>query len=128
MTSDSGMQGGGRFGRVYYGWLNAVAAFVGLMLIFGVPTVLLPFIYGPAIDEFGWTRAQVTGIASVKFTAATFSAFAAGFLVDRFGVRAVMVVCCFITGAGMCGFLLVDDLTSFYVVGAVLGLARPRSW
>ena len=95
-------------GPVYYGWWNAIASFVCLMLIFGVPTVLLPFVYGPVIDEFGWTRAQVTGIASFKFTAAALSAFVTGFVVDRFGVRVVIVVCCFLTGAGMCGFLWVE--------------------
>ncbi|HJO38259.1 MAG: MFS transporter [Vicinamibacterales bacterium] len=110
-------------GPVYYGWWNAIASFVCLMLIFGVPTVLLPFVYGPVIDEFGWTRAQVTGIASFKFTAAALSAFVTGFVVDRFGVRVVIVVCCFLTGAGMCGFLWVDDLPSFYAAGIVLGLA-----
>ena len=44
-----------KIGGVYYGWWNAVASMVCLMLIFGVPTVLLPFVYGPVIDEFGWT-------------------------------------------------------------------------
>lgn len=110
-------------GRVYHGWWNVTASFVCLMLIFGVPTMLLPFIYGPVIDEFGWTRAQVTGIASFKFAAAAFSAFATGFLVDRLGVRFVVVACCFITGIGMCGFLWVNDLPSFYAVGIVLGLS-----
>ncbi len=41
-----------KIGGVYYGWWNAVASMVCLMLIFGVPTVLLPFVYGPVIDEF----------------------------------------------------------------------------
>ncbi len=64
--------------HVYYGWWNAAASFVCLMLIFGVPTLLLPFVYGPVIDEFGWTRAQVTAIASFKFLSAALGALSAG--------------------------------------------------
>jgi MFS family permease len=112
-----------KIGGVYYGWWNAVASMVCLMLIFGVPTVLLPFVYGPVIDEFGWTRAQVTAIASFKFASAALSALAAGFLVDRFGVRKVVVGCCMVTATGMCGFLAIESLVSFYAAGIVLGLA-----
>ena len=112
-----------KIGRVYYGWWNAAASFVCLMFIFGVPTVLLPFVYGPVIDEFGWTRAQVTAIASFKFASAALSALAAGFLVDRFGVRKIVVGCCLVTATGMCGFMAIESLASFYAAGIVLGLA-----
>ncbi len=112
-----------KIGGVYYGWWNVVASMVCLMLIFGVPTVLLPFVYGPVIDEFGWTRAQVTAISSFRFAAAALSALAAGYLVDRFGVRKVVVGCCLITATGMCGFLAISNLASFYTAGIVLGLA-----
>ena len=109
--------------HVYYGWWNAAVSFSCLMLIFGTPTMLLPFVYGPVIDEFGWSRAEVTGIASFKFLSAAISALISGYLVDRYGVRAVIIGCCFITGIAMCGFLWVDSLLRYYAVGILLGLA-----
>ncbi|GEM_PF-4526932 len=65
---------------------------VCLMLIFGVPTVLLPFVYGPVIDEFakhcfgptqlGKLIGILTAVASVGYAAGP---VAVGWIYDQSG-------------------------------------------
>ena len=50
-------------------WWVVFAAFLCLLFMFAVPTFMIPVLYSPIIDEFGWSRTQVTLFATVKFTA-----------------------------------------------------------
>ena len=49
-------------------WWVVFAAFLCIVFIFGVPTMVMPVIYSPIIDEFGWTWTQVTLVATVTTT------------------------------------------------------------
>ena len=40
-------------------WVVLVIAFSLVFFSFGVPNFSLPWIYRPAMDEFGWSNAQV---------------------------------------------------------------------
>jgi hypothetical protein len=40
-------------------WQILVVAFLLVFFSFGVPNFSLPFMYKPAMDEFGWSNTQV---------------------------------------------------------------------
>ncbi len=44
-----------------------VVAFVLVFLAFGVPNFSMPFIYGEAMEEFGWSNTQANLLATAKF-------------------------------------------------------------
>src|SRR6202163_1621845 len=67
------------------------AAFVVLFCIVGVALWGLPFYYDFMVQQFGWTRAQVTsGNALSKLVVGPIFGFLAGWAVDRFGPRRMM--------------------------------------
>ncbi len=103
-------------------WWVVFAAFLCIVFIFGVPTMVMPVIYSPIIDEFGWTRTQVTLVATVKFTAGAVFGIFFGALVDRFSIRKLVVASAVLSGFSMVGFLTVYSLTQFYTVGLLMGL------
>lgn len=103
-------------------WWVVVAAFFCIVFTFGVPTMLMPVICSPIIDEFGWTRAQVTFVATLKFGAGAVFGIFFGALVDRFSIRKIVVVASLVSIVAMMGFLLVQSLWQFYAAGLVLGL------
>ena len=66
-------------------WPIIVASFLTIVFTFGIPTMVMPVIYLPIIDEFGWGRAQVTFVATLKFGAGAVFGIFFGVLVDKFG-------------------------------------------
>ena len=64
-------------------WWIVFAAFLCLVFMFAVPTFMIPVLYSPIIDEFGWSRTQVTLFATVKFMAGAVVGVMFGFLLDR---------------------------------------------
>src|SRR3954471_24162919 len=76
--------------RVHYAWIVAAVTFVVLAMAAGfrsVPGVLLI----PLGDEFGWSHALIGGAVSVNLIVYGLGAPFAAALVERFGVRRVVV-------------------------------------
>ncbi len=92
-----------------------VAAFLILFCIVGMALWGLPFYYDFMVQQFGWTRAQVTsGNALSKLIIGPVFGFFAGWLVDRFGPRRLMIAGIFMAGAALVGLGSVSTLGMFY--------------
>lgn len=106
-----------------FAWLNVNAGFVLIFLMLTTPAILMPIMYGSIMDEMGWTRAQVTGFSSWKFLSGAITSLALGFIIDRFGIRAVVLVGACITATSLVGMYRVNTLWVFYFFGFILGTA-----
>jgi MFS family permease len=92
-----------------------VAAFLILFCIVGMALWGLPFYYDFMVQQFGWTRAQVTsGNALSKLIIGPVFGFFAGWLVDRFGPRKLMIAGILMAGAALVGLGSVSTLGMFY--------------
>ena len=70
----------------------AATAFLVLFCIVDIAVWGLPFYYDFMVQQFGWTRAQVTsGNALSKLVVGPVFGFIAGWMVDRFGPRRLMM-------------------------------------
>src|SRR2546423_15666261 len=70
----------------------AITSFAALFAIVGLALYGLPLYYDFMVTEFGWTRAQVTsGNALSKLVVGPLFGFVAGWIVDRFGPRRLMM-------------------------------------
>lgn len=107
----------------YEGWFMAFIGFTCMFCVFASPAVILPLIYGEVMDEFGWTRSEATMVFTYKniFTA-FITLFLVGPIVERFGLRVVIVGSCMAVGVGMLWFLFVNSLTMYYVAGSIMGI------
>jgi MFS family permease len=96
--------------------LQAVAtAFLVLFCIVGMALWGLPYYYDFMVQQFGWTRAQVTsGNALSKLVIGPLFGFIAGWMVDRFGPRKLMMVGIVMAGAALVGLGSVSTLGMFY--------------
>ena len=94
----------------------AVTAFVVLFCIVGLALWGLPFYYDFMVQQFGWTRAQVTsGNALSKLVVGPVFGFIAGWIIDRFGPRRVMMAGILMAGAALVGLGWVSTLGMFYL-------------
>jgi MFS family permease len=94
----------------------AGTAFVILFCIVGLALWGLPFYYDFMVQQFGWTRAQVTsGNAVSKLVVGPVFGFIAGWIIDRFGPRRVMMAGILMAGGALIGLGWVSTLGMFYL-------------
>lgn len=79
--------------RIFYGWWNVLASFIGLALSYAMFTV---FVFGtfltPLEAEFGWQRGPMSLALTIANITVVVASPLLGVLVDRIGVRRVMLV------------------------------------
>ncbi len=94
----------------------AATAFVVLFCIVGLALWGLPFYYDFMVQQFGWTRGQVTsGNALSKLVVGPIFGFIAGWIIDRFGPRRVMMAGILMAGGALVGLGWVSSLGMFYL-------------
>lgn len=92
-----------------------MTAFVVLFCIVGISLWGLPFYYDFMVQQFGWTRAQVTsGNALSKLVVGPIFGFLAGWVVDRFGPRRLMMIGILMAGGALVGLGSISSLGMFY--------------
>src|SRR5689334_20719178 len=104
-------------------WPMLVVAFILVFLAFGIPTYSLPFMYGPAMKEFGWSNAEVNLLSTAKFLIGAVAALGMGILVDRIGGRLAVLIGTAAGGVAMGLFLFATNLPVYYLAGAMLGFS-----
>ena len=93
----------------------AVTSFVALFSIVGLALYGLPFYYDFMVRDFGWSRAQVTsGNALSKLLVGPLFGFMAGWVVDRFGPRRLMMSGILMAGIALIGLAHMTSLWMFY--------------
>jgi MFS family permease len=94
----------------------ALTSFVALFAIVGLALYGLPLYYDFMVREFGWSRAQVTsGNALSKLLVGPLFGFLAGWIVDRFGPRRLMMAGILMAGGALIGLAHMSALWMFYL-------------
>jgi MFS family permease len=93
----------------------AATSFFALFSIVGLALYGLPFYYDYMVNEFHWSRATVTsGNALSKLVVGPLFGFFAGWIVDRFGPRRLMLVGILMAGVALIGLGNMNALWMFY--------------
>lgn len=114
--------------RFFHGWIVVTGAFLILFMAYGTQYAFGVF-FAALIDEFGWSRASLSGVFSVyAFTYAAF-ALVSGPLTDRWGPRAVIAVGGVLLGLGLIAMSGVSALWQPYVCyGLVAALGMSTAY
>jgi len=90
-------------------------AFLSLFAIVGFALYGLPFFYDFFSKEFGWSRTIVTsGNALGKLLVAPLFGFTAGWLIDKYGPRRMLMAGAILTGTALIGLSFMNSLGLFY--------------
>jgi MFS family permease len=111
------------FGRpVYYGWVLVVTLAFTEMTSWGVLYYGFTVFITPMHQQFGWSRAAITGAFSLALLLSGVAGLPVGRWLDRFGPRALMT-------AGSCAAVLltlawaaITRLLAIYLVWAAIGV------
>ncbi len=106
---------------IFYGWVivgvGFAAQFITGLAFQGFSSYLIPL-----GREFGWSRAVLSGPRSRNQAEGALLGPINGWLVDKFGPRAMMGVGALVMGGGLIMFGLVQNLWQFYAVNIVIAL------
>lgn len=102
---------------IFYGWFIVVAAIVGLALGYSVFVMSYGTFIKPLEASFGWTRGEISfGLTVIGITAIIVFPYA-GSLVDRFGVRKVLLPSTIAFGLVICSmYFLTASLWHLYAM------------
>ena len=93
----------------------ALTSFLALFSIVGFALYGLPFYYNHMVKEFGWSTTVVTsGNAASKFVVGPLFGFFAGWIIDRFGPRRMMMAGILMAGMAVIGISAMSGLWMFY--------------
>jgi len=91
-------------------------AFLSLFGIVGFAYYGLPFFYDFMVKEYGWSRTIVTsGNALGKLVVGPLFGFVAGWMIDKYGPRRLMMSGVFMMGVALIGLSFSDNLGMFYL-------------
>jgi sugar phosphate permease len=94
----------------------AATSFFALFAIVGLALYGLPFYYDFMVREFGWSRTQVTsGNALSKLVVGPLFGFLAGWIIDKFGPRRLMLAGIMMGGVALIGLGSMTALWMFYL-------------
>src|SRR5262245_23574956 len=94
----------------------ATTSFLALFSVVGLALYGLPLYYDHMVTEFGWSRTIVTsGNAASKLLVGPLFGFFAGWIVDRFGPRRLMMAGILMAGGALIGLGGISALWSFYI-------------
>jgi MFS family permease len=108
----------------FYGYIIIAAGFFIQAVVWGISNSFGIF-FDPLIKEFDWSRATISGAASLGLLVHGISSMALGNLNDRFGPRLIMSACSLSIGMGFFLMAIVDSvwqLYLFYGLIAAVGL------
>ena len=114
---------GSRKPRFFYGYIIVLIALSIQMISWGMIDSYGIF-FKSILTEFGWSRATISGAASLNILVSGLAGVIAGILSDRFGgPRLVMTACGFLFGLG---YLLMSQLNAiwqlYFLYGIVVGI------
>jgi sugar phosphate permease len=90
--------------------------FLSLFALIGIMFYGLPFFYDFWVTDFGWSRKTVTsGMAMGKVIVGPVFGFAAGWIIDRFGPRRLMLAGILMGGIALIGLSVMTSLWQFYL-------------
>ncbi len=104
--------------RFYYGYVIVAVAFVIQIAAWGTFNAYGVF-FPSLLEDFGWSRATISGAFSVSQFVIGVSAIFLGGLNDRFGPRLLMTACGFVLGAG---YLMMSQVHSVWMLYLYYGL------
>src|SRR5678816_1431084 len=101
--------------RRFLQWQAGLTSFLALFSVVGLALYGLPFYYDYMVTELGWSRTMVTsGNALSKLLVGPPFGFFAGWIVDRFGPRRLMLAGILMAGGALIGLGNVSTSAMFY--------------
>ncbi|MCX7981667.1 MAG: MFS transporter [Syntrophales bacterium] len=100
--------------RIFYGWIIVAVSFLNLAVVFGIWYSFSVFLVAVAKD-FGWQRAETSGVFSVFMVVQSLAAVIVGAFIDRLGPRIVFPAATVLVAGGLLLTSTINSLLEYYL-------------
>jgi len=105
--------------RFYYGYIIAAVSFICAFFTAGT-SVSFGVFFKPLLNEFGWTRAMISGAFSLSWIVQAISSVVMGGLNDKIGPRIVISISSLLFGLGYLLMSQVNNVWQLYIFYGLL--------
>jgi MFS transporter, OFA family, oxalate/formate antiporter len=115
----------------FYGYVIIASIFFIQMVMVG-PRISYGVFIKPLTDEFGWSRALISGAYSISAIVLGLSGVVMGWFNDRVGPRIVVIICGILTGSGLMLMYFMHSTWQLYLFYSIIfglgmgGLISPQ--
>jgi len=106
---------------IFYGWWIVAVGILSLLLAGGIGIYTFGAFFTPLIDEFGWSRGQLSLAMTIASLVGLFGPMV-GTWVDRYGARRVMAIGALIAGGAIALLGLTTSIWYFYGISLLMAL------
>lgn len=112
----------------FYGWVNVALFFLISLATWG-PQYSFGVFFKPLAEEFGWTRAQISGAMTTNLIVGGVLGFLVGTLADRYGPRKIMYGVALLIGGGYLSLYWLSSLWQLYLFfGLLVGIGLSAAY
>jgi len=122
MTTSNSNGPKAKVGRIFYGWWVAVAGAMNMMVSSGPTFQAASTLFRAIEDEFGWSRAVVTGVASFGRFGGALLGPLEGWMTDIFGTGKMVFVGFTIGGLGLIFYSQLQGPIQYYAAYFILSM------
>jgi sugar phosphate permease len=113
--------------RVFYGWWVVSACAAIIFLTGGTFYYGFSALVKPLQDEFGWSRALISGAFSLRTQSGGLASPVVGYLVDRIGSRRLLLVGTALVGTGFILLSRVESAWAFYATVMIIAVGMSAT-
>lgn len=114
--------------RFFYGYTIIIAASLTLLISYGLYGTFGVF-FKPLLEEFGWSRATISGAYAMSMTVHGVLGVIMGALNDKLGPRLVVTTCGIFLGAGYLLMSQVNSIWQLYLYyGVIVAIGISGIW
>ena len=111
----------GEKSAIFYGWWVVAAGLTSLLIAGGTMFYALPVFLKPLAEEFGWSRAEISGGISILLVSVAIGSPLVGGLINRYGVHKIMAPAAVISGLTLILLSWVTQMWQFYALRFLMG-------
>ncbi len=105
-----------RLKNTYFGWKMVFAGSIIALWGYGSWYYGMSALFVPLVEEYGWTRAQLSFAFSMRSIEGGLEGPIGGWLIDKFGERKITIISTIIAAVGLFMVLFVKDIIQFTIV------------
>ena len=108
--------------KVFYGWWVSLAGGANMILSSGPTFQVTSTLFRAVEDEFGWSRALVSGVASFGRFGGALLGPLEGWMTDKIGSKSMILTGFLIGGIGLVLFSFINNATQYYLAFFLISL------
>ena len=122
MTTEESRHPKSRTGKIFYGWWVSIAGAANMLVSSGPTFQAASTLFRAIEDEFGWSRAVVTGVASFGRFGGALLGPVEGWMTDKFGTGKMVLIGFTLGGFGLIFYSQLQGPIQYYVAYFIISM------